>query len=81
MKFHDMLMTGTALADGNFAFFGFVVVAALTLLALIKFGIRRRQTPRGKLIAIMASLMLFILVAAAGATLFIAGCARHGSPM
>jgi hypothetical protein len=81
MNIQNLLMIGIAKADGNFAFFGFVAGAALTLLALITIGVRRRQTPRGKLIAMVASLLLFILFAGAGLILMIADSAQHGAPM
>lgn len=66
---------------GNSVFFGGVAAAAVVLIAAIVFGIGQFQKPVGKIVAIIAGVLLVAVMAFALFVLFVSESARRGAPL
>jgi len=62
-------------------FFGINAFAAILLVAGLCLGIVRWQQPAGKVIAVVAGLLLLLLAAFVVCVLFLTESARRGAPM
>lgn len=65
---------------GNAVFFGGVATVAVALIAAIVFGISQFQKPAGKIVTIMAGVLLVALLAFVLFVLFVSESARQGAP-
>jgi hypothetical protein len=66
---------------GNAAFFSFAAVALLTLIACFGYGISHWKLPRGKVVTLVAALLLVAVVAFVVSVFLVSSSAQRGAPM